>query len=375
MENDLVELRHQLHSIAEASGEEHRTKSLISSEILKLQGWKIISESNEKSVALMFDSGNPGKTLCFRAELDGLPQEETSDLPWISKNPGYSHICGHDGHMAILAGLAGHITKHPPAEGRIILLFQSAEENGNGASELVSEGFFQRYKTDLIIGLHNIPGEDEGSIIIRDGVFSASVKSAEIHLNGKAAHASEPEKGINPALYLASLIKAAHEIQQTDPMRSNFFLVTPTYINAGSMSHGTAAGEADVHLTFRAWNDHLMEQKIQHFMYSLSLLSQEHKIRTSMRFTDIFPSVINQKENNDILRKAALAAGYKISEQQTPFRWGEDFGVYASQAPSLFFGLGAGSNCKALHTAGYDFPDSLLSYGINLFGTLIKILR
>lgn len=364
--SSIIALRHALHQIPEISGREVETATMIVSFFNDKKGWELIEGIGGHGVLAVFKSQHPGKTLLFRAELDALPITEKAEPSWKSQHSGVSHACGHDGHMAILAGLAAHISANPPETGTILLLFQPAEENGTGAKLCLEHSAFKEHVPDFVFAIHNIPGVPVGQIILKPGTFSASVKSAIVHLHGRTAHASEPELGVNPAFYIADLLNYCKSHEQISLARNDFFRITPTFINTGAIAHGTAAGEGQINLTFRAWSDTWMDQQMQLFLLQLSTLSKEYKIRTSIKYTDIFPATLNDPRAIDMIRHSANANYMSIVNTEYPFRWGEDFGVFTGAFPGALFGLGTGTSCPPLHSEAYDFPDEVIEYGIGV---------
>ena len=156
---EIIKLRHNLHSLAEISGQEKQTAKKVKQLLEPMQPCRIVENIGGYGLAAVFDSGKSGKTYMFRAELDALPLEEEIDVDYASINPKVSHKCGHDGHMAILLGLAGIINSHRDLwNGKVILIFQPAEETGTGADLVWSDPKFAWLKPDLVFALHNLPG-------------------------------------------------------------------------------------------------------------------------------------------------------------------------------------------------------------------------
>ncbi len=370
--NELIALRRKLHQVPETAGSEKITAGILADYIRKWPEWEIREGIGGHGLVAIFNSGQAGENLMFRCELDALPQQDDCAKNWQSGHEGAAHACGHDGHMAILAGLASLIHQQPPKTGAVLLLFQPAEENGSGAEACLLHPVFEDYPPDYIFALHNIPGQPAGKIVIREGTFTASVKSAIIRMQGKLSHAAEPELGINPVFYVSALTEYSKTQQETDISKDTFFLITPTYLRIGEKAHGTTPGEGEWHLTFRAWNDKVMDQNLQVFMYKMSLLSKELQIRTSIRFTDIFPSIINHPEAVARIQRAAEIRHLATETNNAPFRWGEDFGVFTRKFKGAMFGIGAGENWAALHSSQYDFPDFILEEAIRMLNCIIR---
>lgn len=370
--NDLINLRRKLHKVPEIAGNERLTAGIVQDFFKPLSKWEIRDGIGGNGFMAIYNSGQPGENLLFRCELDALPQQDACGKAWQSDHAGAAHACGHDGHMTILAGLASLIQQCPPRSGAILLLFQPAEEDGSGAEACLQHPVFDDYPPDFVFALHNIPGKPAGQIIIREGAFTASVKSAIIKLQGKLSHAAEPELGNNPLFFVSALTEYSKTQQNSDIGCDNFFLITPTFLRIGEKAHGTTPGEGEWHITFRAWNDRVMDQNLQVFMYKMSQLSKDYQIRTSIRFTDIFPSIMNHPSAMERIVRAAAARRLTAETDCAPFRWGEDFGVFTRKYKGAMCGIGAGESWAALHSSQYDFPDFILEEAVYLLNNIIR---
>lgn len=367
----LVELRHWLHANPEISGDEKNTSARVADFLRKLSPDQLITEIGGHGIMAMFNSGNPGPTVLFRADMDALPIPETNEFTHRSKNDGVSHKCGHDGHTTILCGLAERLSEQKTGTGKVYLLFQPAEETGEGAAKIEQDPKFD-INPDYVFALHNLPGYESGHIIVRDGLFSAAVNSMVIKLTGKTAHAAEPEFGFNPANAISEIISFANELNHNVPADENFQLVTPVHINMGSMAYGISAGEAELHYTLRCWNNENL-RKLETLLIDRSgSIAAAHGLQCTREFTQTFFANNNNPEANDLVRLSATQNNMVIEEKSTPFKWAEDFGYFTSKYPGCMFGLGAGKDQPALHNPDYDFPDSIISSGINIFHSIIK---
>ena len=169
---DLTEFRRSLHRTPEISGEEKRTASTVKTALDALSPTAVLTGLGGHGVAAVFDSGQPGETVMFRAELDALPIEETSNVPWSSDVPGKGHLCGHDGHMTMLLGLGRLLSRQPPAKGRVVLLFQPAEEDGSGARAVISDPRFKQIAPNWAFAIHNLPGLPLGFVGTQAGLIN-----------------------------------------------------------------------------------------------------------------------------------------------------------------------------------------------------------
>lgn len=369
---ELITFRKELHANPELSGQEKETAQRVIAFLEECSPSKIISSVGGHGVVAVYDSGNKGLNLLIRGDMDALPIKEINDFKHRSKIDGVSHKCGHDGHTTILLGLAKLLSKNPPKEGKALLLFQPAEEIGAGAAAVLSDEKFTSLKPDWVFGLHNLPGFPLHEVVIRKDSFTASVVSLVIDLNGKTAHAAEPEHGINPSSAISELLLQASIWSNNSPKRKDFAVVTPVHVNLGSEAYGTSAGEAKLGFTIRTWTEEEMEKlkaKIENFLITLA---EKHLLKLNYKYIEEFKACENHHEAIEQIKKVAENLKLKVTEPQMPFKWGEDFGLYTQSYKGAFFGLGAGKDQPALHNPDYDFPDELLPTGSNMFYELCK---
>lgn len=332
----------------------------------------IVETVTETGVIAIFDSGNKGKTILLRADIDALPITETNDFYYKSKFEGVSHKCGHDGHTSIMLGVSDVLTKYPIETGKIILLFQPAEENGMGAEAILKSNYFKDLHIDFVFALHNLPGFPKNQIVLKENTFNANVKSMIIKLEGKTAHAAEPEKGHNPALAIAEILQYSEKITLNKPDNANFFLITPIHINMGELAYGISAGEGELHLTIRSWDLHLFNEKVNDLQDFINESCKKHHLTNTISWTQEFYANQNNNEAVSYIRKAAQQNNFNIHEMTHSFKWGEDFGLFTQKYKGAMFGIGAGEKTPALHNPDYDYPDDITETAIKQFCQIIN---
>jgi len=371
IEKDILDLRHRLHANPDVSNEEYKTSEIIKSFIGNHHPTEIIEDIGGAGLAVVYRFPKKGPTVTIRCELDALPINETASLNHKSTNPGVSHKCGHDGHMATVAGLAIWLNEKPLSSGIVVLLFQPAEETGAGAKRVIADKKFKKLQPDYVFALHNIPKEPMHHIIVMDDGFSAEVQSVIIKVKGKESHASEPENGINPALGMSEMIQQISNLAISDPSNPGFALLTPIHINMGQKSYGISPANGELHYTLRTWSTSKMEDLKSNLMKLLNDIGNQHHLELALEWLEYFPASEVDKECNTFVRQAAQANELIITERKTPFKFGEDFGWFSKKHKTAMFGIGAGKLTPALHHVDYDFPDELLSTGFSMFKSLI----
>ncbi|TVR87894.1 MAG: amidohydrolase [Saprospirales bacterium] len=367
----LIEFRRELHRYPEISGEEEETSKRVLKYLQKLEPTKIV-EFNKYGLAAIFDSGKKGPSVLLRADLDALPIQESNKFKHRSKVEGVSHKCGHDGHSTILCGVGDWLTKNKPQKGRVILLFQPAEETGEGAQWMLDDRKFQKIEPDIVFALHNLPRFPMHSIVHRTGTFTAAVISMVVKFRGKTAHAGQPDNGINPATAIAELLLESNKLTHNEPADEDFKLVTPIFATLGKHAYGTSAGNGEVHFTIRAWTTERMRTVARKMRDKARELAKRDGLDCKIKWIQEFISNVNGEKSVDSILSAAKENNLKTIEVDRPFRWGEDFGRLSSKYKGAMFGLGAGENTPDLHNPDYDFPDELIEKGIRMFSSILR---
>lgn len=361
-----INLRHELHKYPEISNKEYKTSERIYNFVKQFNPDEVI-KLGKTGLAFIFDSRKDGKTLMFRAELDALPINENSFFEYSSVNENTAHSCGHDGHMAIIAGLAEKIAKNRPKKGRVILLFQPAEEVEQGARDIVENPKFKNIEPDYIFALHNIPGVAKHKIILKKDSFAAASKGMTVELIGKTSHAAEPENGINPAITISEIVKNLKSLINNKNQFKDLTLLTFIYIRMGEISFGTSAGYAKMGITLRAFENEDMNLLTEKAEEIIKHICKKEKLEYDIVYNEIFPATVNDEHCVHLIERAAKVNNYNTEYIEKPFKWSEDFAYYTEKYKGGFFGLGSGVNQPALHNPDFDFPDEIIETGINVF--------
>jgi amidohydrolase len=280
--------------------------------------------------------------------------------------------------MAIICGLAEAISKNPPETGNVVLLFQPAEETGQGAKQVLEDPKFEKIKPDYVFALHNLPGYPMNHIFVKDNIFSSASIGLIVRLKGKTSHASEPEKGQSPAFAMAAILKKVEKyaLPGIDPSRVK--LITPVYTRLGEKAFGTNPGYAEMMFTIRATHTRdfisLKQFVLKTIEKSIFQILPGDKLSMEHQWVEEFPNSINDSDCNNIVLKAARQANLSSEKLLFPFRWSEDFGHFLGKYPGALFGLGSGLKQPALHNPDYDFPDEMLIAGVSIFYNIYKTI-
>ena len=367
------QIRRELHQHPELSGHEARTARFVEDKLQAFHPTKVIRHVGGHGLLVEYFFSEDGPTVLFRADMDAVAVQEPDDIPHHSQTPGVAHKCGHDGHTTILLRFARMLSERPLPKGRVLLLFQPAEENGTGSKAVLDTKVLDYYKIDKAFALHNIPGYPASAVLCKEDSFTCAVVSVSITLTGKTSHAAEPQKGISPIPATLNIVDELLRWNNTDIQSDDYFLSTIVEIHVGEEAYGVSAGNSVIRATLRAKTDKLLHQHAQQLK---ELVATECKrtpdLQHEMEWLEPFSANENDPQSVGMIKNAALRNNLPYIELQTPFSWGEDFGLFTQQYKGAIFGLGSGENCAPLHSPQYDFPDEVIETGATLFYTIAE---
>jgi amidohydrolase len=370
--NHLTQLRRTLHQFPEIALEETQTAKRILEFFNTLTPDQVFENLGGMGLAFVFKGEKPGKRVFFRCELDALPIEDLKKSDHQSQIPGKGHLCGHDGHMAIICGLGEKLSQNRPESGEVVLLFQPAEETGDGAKAILEDPRFDQIKPDFAFALHNLPGYPLHQVVMRKGTFAAGSTGMSIYLKGKTSHSAHPDAGLNPAHALARLMQ---ELPQLPKEAEGFALLTLIHAELGSLAYGTSAGKGNLSMTLRAFDQQDLDGLIEKVKAKAEVVAKAERLEVNFNFVEQFAVSVNDPELYSLVENTAQNLGLSWVEKPEPFRWSEDFGLFSQVCPSFLFGLGAGETCPQLHEGTYDFPDELIGTGVEMFEGILRLIQ
>lgn len=364
----MVALRRHLHRIPETGFNEVRTAALVAGELAAL-GLPVRTGIAGTGVTALLDSGRPGPTVMLRADMDGLPMTEATGLEYASEHPGRMHACGHDMHMAMLLGaaraLCSLVAGRPDAlRGRVLFLFQPAEEGPGGAQPMIEAGALDDPHVDVCLGAHVWPELPAGRIGVRPGPLMAAMDRFELTVLGKGGHAATPHLCVDALETAAQVVGALQRVvsRMTSPLE-------PVILTVGELHAGTAyniiPGEARMAGTVRTFAPevrNLWEARIDQVAGGVcAAMGATHRLD----FHWCHPAVVNDPRAAAVVRRAALdAVGRHGVTEPARTMGGEDFSMFLQRAPGCFFFVGCGSPGAApLHNPAFAPDESCLPVG------------
>lgn len=360
----ITELRHDLHRHPELSLHEMETKKRLVQFLSDNTSLKIVDRGHWFYACNREEQGG----IAFRAEMDALPIEEDGGfVPYASENPGVSHKCGHDGHMAALCGLALELDASS-VDRPVYLIFQAGEEIGAGGKEcaqlITEKGITEVY------AFHNLDGYPEGSIVMRRGLSQPASEGFTIHFTGKQSHASYPEEGVNPAPAIAEMISFVPDLTE-NTQGGGMKLCTIVYVRVGTKDFGISAGEGEICVTLRAEEEKAMKGMEGLLRRYAERVADRSGLQVHFKVSDYFPETRNDDHAVNLVAEIAKSQGRQLIAMQDIWRASEDFGYYTKKCRGAIFYIGIGEDHAPLHTKEYDFDDAILPEAVDMFYELM----
>ena len=368
----LTTLRHELHQHPEISGDEVQTAARIAGLLRDCSADQVLTGIGGHGVAAIYDSGAEGPTVGIRCELDALPIEELTGASHASQIPGKGHLCGHDGHMVMVLGVAEALAAERPKRGRVVLIFQPAEETGKGAPAYRADPAFAGIAPDYIFSLHNLPGLALGAVELCNGPANCASRGMRVRLTGKTSHAAAPQDGLSPAAAMARLMPALSGLGQGGALDADYALTTLTHAELGEATFGVAPGHGELWVTLRTVSDDRMAQLVNDAEALVRKEATEQGLGIEITYDDVFEACTNDAGAVEILSQAVTGLAVPLHRTDLPQRFSEDFGQFGKGAKSAMFWLGAGEDHPQLHNPDYDFPDAVIPVGTGVFLSAIR---
>ena len=311
------------------------------------------------------------RVIGLRADMDALPIEEATSLPYASKTPGKMHACGHDGHTAMLLGAARYLSETRNFAGNAVVIFQPAEEGGAGAAAMIKDGLLDRFGIEQVYGMHNGPGIPIGSFAIRPGPIMASTDAVDIRIEGRGGHAARPHTAIDSVMVGAQLVVALQSIvsRSVDPLDSA--VVSMCEFHAGN-ARNVIPQTAELKGTVRTLTPEVRELVEQRLREVVDGVARMTGAKIDLKFERGYPVVVNHAAQTDIaIRIARQVAGEGNVHEMPPLMGGEDFAYMLEQRPGAFIFCGNGDGA-GLHHPAYDFNDEAIVHGTSYWIKLVE---
>lgn len=372
----LRDIRQDLHRHPELAFQERRTADIVS-RLLREWGYEVTSGVGGTGVVGTLKAGAGTKRVALRADMDALPMQENTGLPYASQHAGVMHACGHDGHTAMLLGAARYLAATRRFDGTLHLYFQPAEEAGHdsGAARMIADGLFSRFPCDAVFGLHNHPGEPVGKFLFRKGAFMSASDKIVITVHGRGGHAARPHLAVDPIVAASSIVLALQTAvsRNMDPIQTGIVTVGAFH---GGIANNVIPDSARMELSVRAFDaatQELLRERVRAIARSQA---ESYGARADVEILQGYPVLINTDPETEFAADVAreLFGATNVDADYRPVTASEDFAYMLQERPGCFLrlGNGAGAGSFPVHHSQYDFNDNNLVLGAAYWSRLVE---
>ena len=374
--DDMTAWRHHLHANPELSYQEHETAKFVAD---KLRSYGIeVTEGvgGTGVVGVLYGSRKGERSIGLRADMDALAIEERNDFAHHSVNKGVMHACGHDGHTTMLLGAARYLAETRNFAGRVVFIFQPAEEMGGedgGAARMIREGLFEKFRCDEIYGIHNWPGMDVGTLAVKAGPMMASGDGFDIEISSTGMHAAQPQKGVDVVMTAGHILVALQQIsaRNTDPLHA--IIVSATQIHGGD-AYNVLPNKVTIRGTVRAFSPDARAAAEPALRRIVEGIGVSTGAQCKVSYVQQYPTLINSEAAAHTAEIAGLSVFKEIETNPPQTMIVEDFAFMLQDRPGCYAWIGNGpdDNGRILHSAWFDFNDAALPFGASYFASIVE---
>ncbi len=366
----LQEIFFQIHRNPELGQQEHETQALILAELKKLG---IEAEPiADTGVLGIIRGGKPGKTVAFRADMDALPVEEQTDLPYRSQVPGVMHACGHDSHVTVLLGAAKMLaSRRETLQGNVKLFFQPDEEGWGGAERMIAAGCMEDPRVDAVFFGHSTPSVPTGAVTVRSGSVNAASNAFSLTFHGKGSHGASPQSGTDVIVAACQVVTALQTICSRRTSPTDSIVVTVGAFHAG-VAGNVLPETAKLDGMIRTLNPETRARAKEDFRQIVSGIAEAMGVEVDIDLRDGYAATINDEAMTQLMRASAekLLGSENVHASKNPSMGTEDFAYFSQVAPGCYYSFGVSDPAKSnvpLHNPRYTVDPDALPYGAALY--------
>jgi amidohydrolase len=376
LHGDITAWRHDLHAHPELLYDVHRTAAAVADKLKSFGCDEVVTGIGRTGVVgVIHGSKGPQttrKVVGLRADMDALPIQEATEVPYKSTVPGKMHACGHDGHTAMLLGAARYLAETRNFAGTAVVIFQPAEEGGAGGKAMVQDGLMERFRIEEVYGMHNYPGLAVGQFAIRPGALMASADRLTIQIEGHGGHAARPHLTIDSVLVGAQMINQIQSIvaRNVDPLQSA--VISICVFQAGTTDN-VIPQTAFLRGTARSLNPQVrdvLEQRLREVVEGTARL---YGAKVTFTYKRDYPVTRNHERQTAFASSVAaeVVGPERVDDNTPPVMGAEDFSFMLEARPGAFIFVGNGDSA-GLHHPAYDFNDEVIPIGTSYWVKLVE---
>lgn len=373
--HEFVALRHALHENPGIGFEETFAARLVADR-LNAFGFDEVHTGigGTGVVGVLHGERASNRVIGLRADMDALPIPEETGKPYASRVPGVMHACGHDGHTATLLATAWQLARTRDFAGKVVFIFQPAEEGLGGALAMIEDGLLQRFPCDRIYAYHNMPGWDVGRMLTRPGRLMAGSMFFTIRVQGRGGHAAMPHSTIDATQIAGNIVVTAQSIvaRNLDPIETGIVSFTDVY--AGTNSFNVIPDKASLKGCLRFFDKRIGTEMAERLEAVAKGVAATYGGSVEVEFEEIFVPLVNDPEATDVAVAAAIdtVGADKVDGDARPIPGSEDFAYMIEGVPGNYIWIGAGPGAMP-HNPRFDFNDEIIPVAASYFCRLVQI--
>ena len=374
MKDEIAEWRRTLHADPELLYDVHNTAAFVADKLRSFGCDEVVTGIGRTGVVGIIHGrpGGNGPAIGLRADMDALPINETTGLPWASKTPGKMHACGHDGHTAMLLGAARQLASTRNFAGSIAVIFQPAEEGGAGGRAMVEDGMMERFGITKVFGMHNLPGLPVGQFAIRKGPIMAATDIFDITITGRGGHGAMPHQTIDPIVAGSAIVSSLQSIASRNANPLESVVVSVTKFIGGS-AYNIIPETVELAGTVRTLSPEMRDLAESRIREIVTGVAAAHGAQGSVNYIRNYPITFNHADETEFAADVAesITGAGKVEREQPPTMGGEDFSFMLEARPGAFIFMGNGDTAS-LHHPAYDFNDDAIPVGVSYWVRLAE---
>jgi amidohydrolase len=370
---DITAWRHHLHTIPELQYDVHRTVAFVEEKLRSFGIENITTGVGQTGLVAVIEGAQDtqGRVIGLRADMDALPIHEQTGLEYASKTPGAMHACGHDGHTAMLLGAAQYLAETRNFDGRVVLIFQPAEEGGAGGRAMCEDGLMARWGIQEVYGMHNMPGYPTGQFAIRPGAIMAAADELEITITGRGGHAAAPHEAVDPNLAAAHVLIALQSIasRSVDPLAH--VVVSLCAVHSDTEAHNVIPQVTRMKGTMRTLDQQVRALVMGKVRLIARASAEALGCHAEVIIREGYPVTVNEQIHTEHAIKAARAVASQVDVDLPPIMAAEDFAFMLLERPGAYIMIGNGDGAT-VHHPEYQFDDDAIPAGCSWFAEIAE---
>ena len=369
---EIMAWRHDLHAHPEILFETHRTSAIVAEKLKEFGCDEVVTGIGRTGVVGVINgkANNSGKVIGLRADMDALPIHEQTDLPYKSKTDGAMHACGHDGHTSMLLEAAKYLSETRNFDGKVIVIFQPAEEGGGGGKEMCDDGLMDRWGIQEVYGMHNWPGIPVGQFAIRPGAFFAAADQFEMVIEGKGGHAAKPHLAVDTTVVASHVVIALQTIASRIVSPTEQVVVSVTSFETSSKAHNVIPQKVHLRGTVRTMSNETRDLAEQSLISIAEGTAAAFGASATVDYKRGYPVMVNSEEQTEFAAQVATSVAGKCDfADQT--MGGEDFAFMLEERPGAYIFVGNGEGAD-VHHPEYVFSDETMPAGCSWWAEIVE---